>query len=190
MAKYDVIVVGASAGGLSALEKILSGLEKDFSIPIIIVQHLSPDSGDSILSLLKKYSVIELSEPCDKEVILNNHVYLAPADYHIMVEKDKTFSLILGPKENYCRPAIDVLFETAAEVFFDKTLGILLTGANTDGTKGCIAIKKFSGTVIVQDPEEATMAVMPLGAINANAADFVLSLKEIVEKLNFYIKES
>ncbi len=190
MPQFSICVLGASAGGLSALEVILRGLDPEIDVPIIIVQHLSPDSGDAIVNLLKKYSKIELTEPEDKEVLKGNHIYLAPADYHVMIENDKTLSLNLGPKENFCRPAIDVLFETAAEVYFEKTLGVILTGANKDGTKGCLTIKNFSGVVIAQDPTEALISVMPLGAIEAGAADYVLTLKEITKMLNKVLKES
>lgn len=189
MNKFDIIVIGASAGGLAALEKILPTLGSYIPIPIVIVQHISPDSGNAIVNLLQKYSGVELSEPLDKEPILANHIYLAPADYHLMIEKDKTFSLNFGPKENYCRPSIDVLFETASEVYLSRTLGIILTGANTDGTKGCLSIKKYSGTVIAQDPNEATISVMPLGAINANCTDFILNLDDISKMISNELKE-
>lgn len=184
MDDFDVVVIGTSAGGLSALESILSRLDNSISVPFIIVQHLSPDSGDSITNILRKYSVIGLTEPVDKETIESNHVYLAPADYHIMVEKDRTISLNLGPKENFCRPAIDILFETAAEVYLDRTLGIVLTGANIDGTKGSLAIKRLMGKVIVQQPAEALISVMPQSVINSGAADYILTLNEIVDMLN------
>ena len=189
MTQFDIVVIGASAGGLSALEVILRGLDADINIPIVIVQHLSPDSGDAIVNLLKKYSNIVLSEPEDKEILKCNHIYLAPADYHVMIEKNRTISLNLGPKENFCRPSIDVLFETASEVFFEKTLGVILTGANKDGTKGCIAIKKFSGIVIAQEPTEALISVMPLGPIEAGVVDYVLTLKEISKMLNRVLKD-
>ncbi len=189
MSKYDVVLIGASAGGLTVLEYILGNLSPEISTPIIIVQHLSPDSGSSITELLRKFSVIQLTEPIDKESILNNHVYIAPADYHILIEKDRSFALNQGPKENYCRPAIDILFETAAEVFFEKTIGVILTGANKDGTRGCVAVKKFSGLVVVQDPKEALIPVMPSAVIDAGCADYVLSAKEIVQLLNKVLKE-
>lgn len=184
MSPFDIVVIGTSAGGLAALQIILSNINKDFKAPIVIVQHLSPDSRDSILNLLRKYSVIELTEPIDKEKIQENHIYLAPPDYHLMVESDRTFSLSLDPKVNYCRPSIDVLFETAAEVFFDKTLGIILTGANKDGTCGCEAIKKFSGIIIAQDFNEAATPTMPKSVIDAGFADYILTLHEICVKLN------
>ena len=189
MSKFDIVVIGTSAGGLGALQQILGNLDRQIKTPIVIVQHLSSDSGDSIFNLLKKYSTIEMFEPVDKQPILENHIYLAPADYHLLIEKDKTFSLNLDPKENFCRPSIDVLFETAAEVYFEKTLGVILTGANIDGTKGCIKIKKFLGQIIAQDPDEAVISVMPLGAINSGTADYVLSLKNIAIYLNRVLKE-
>ncbi len=184
MRRFNIAVIGASAGGLSALEAILKVLDKDLSTPIIIVQHLSPDGGDAILKLLKKYSLIELSEPTDKELLENNHIYLAPPDYHLMIEDDHSISVYMGPKENYCRPAIDVLFETAAEVFLDKTLGILLTGANRDGTRGLRVIKDFSGVTVAQDPKEAQIAVMPQSAIDNGAVDHILTLEQIGKMLN------
>lgn len=189
MSQFDILVIGTSAGGLAALDILLHGLNSNINIPIVIVQHLSPDSGSSIVSLLKKYSKMEVTEPLDKEQLLGNHIYIAPADYHVMIEKDKSIGVNLGPKENFCRPAIDVLFETAAEVFFERTLGVILTGANKDGTKGCLKIKSLSGTTIVQDPTEALISVMPLGVIDAGAADYVLPLNEIVKELNKILKE-
>lgn len=188
--KFSIVVIGASAGGLSALEVILRKLDKDIKTPIVIVQHLSADSGDSILKLLKKYSAVELTEPNDKELILDNHIYLAPPGYHLMIESDRTFSLYIGPKENYSIPAIDVLFDTAAEVYQDKTLGIILTGANTDGTKGMKVIKDFGGLTIAQDPSEAQVDRMPASAIDSGVVDYVLTLNKIGDILNRVLKES
>lgn len=184
MNSFDIVVIGTSAGGLSALATILTNLEDHLDFPIVIVQHMSADSGDSVLNLLKKYSTLELTEPIDKERVLGNHIYLAPPDYHLMIERDHTFTLTLDPKINYCRPSVDVLFETAAEAYLEKTLGIVLTGANRDGTEGALAIKKFSGVVIAQDPEEAKVNVMPQCVIDSGSADYILTLKGICSMLN------
>ncbi|MBN2618960.1 MAG: chemotaxis protein CheB [Spirochaetales bacterium] len=182
-----IIVVGASAGGLSVLEKIISSIDV-LPIPLVIVQHISPDSGDSVLRLLKKYSSIPFTEPIDKEGLEENHIYLAPPDYHVMIEHDKSFSLYLGPKENFCRPAIDLLFETAAEVYKDGVLGIILTGANRDGLRGCQKIKLFHGTVIAQNPEEAQVPVMPKAVVSEGLADHVLNIDEICIMINSVLK--
>lgn len=189
MREFDIVVLGASAGGLTAIESILMALDKTIEVPIVIVQHLSPDSGDSILTLLKKYSPIEFIEPLDKYNVMDKHIYIAPAGYHLSIERDKTFSISLDPKVNYCRPAIDVLFESAAEVYFDRTLGILLTGANNDGTNGFKSIKRFNGTTIAQDPKEAQIRVMPETAINAGYVDYVFNLEHIGIMLNKVLKE-
>lgn len=189
MREFDIVVLGASAGGLSAIENILLALDEDIKVPIVIVQHLSEDSGDAIFNLLKKYSPIEFVEPLDKCKIIDKHIYIAPAGYHLSIEEDKTFSLTQDPKVNYCRPAIDVLFETAAEVYFERTLGVLLTGANSDGTQGFRLIKKFKGTTIAQDPEEAQIRVMPESAIKAGYVDYVLNLNKIGIMLNKTLKE-
>ena len=107
-----------------------------------------------------------------------------------MVEKDFTFSVSLDPKVNFCRPSIDVLFETAAEVYMDQILGIVLTGANHDGTNGCKIIKKFGGTVVAQDPDEASNPTMPEGVINSGYADYILTLNDIHKMLNETLKRS
>ncbi len=189
MSKFEVVVIGSSAGGLSALERILERLNPNLVVPIIICQHMASDTGDAMLQLLKKHSVIDMNEPLDKEEVKGNKVYLAPADYHLAIESDKTFSLTQGPRINYSRPSIDVLFETSAEAFLDKTLGIILTGANSDGTNGFKAIKEFGGTTIAQDPVEAMVATMPRSAINAGLADYILTLDEIANFINMNLGE-
>lgn len=189
MGKFDIVVIGTSAGGLSALESILKTLNGGLNAPIAIVQHLSPDSGDSILNLLNSYTSMDVTEPVDKELLLKDRIYLAPPDYHLMIESDRSFCVNMGPKENYCRPSIDALFETAAEVYLNKTLGILLTGANKDGTNGLKTIKKFGGITIAQDPKEAQIATMPQSAIEEGVVDYIFTLDEIGSMLNRVLKE-
>lgn len=189
MGSFDIVVMGCSAGGLSALEAILSRLKNPIETPIVIVQHLSPDSGDSILKLLNKYSDVEVYEPTDKELVEGGKIYLAPPDYHLMIESDRTFCLNMGPKENYSRPSIDVLFETAAEVYQDRCLAILLTGANRDGARGMAVIKDFNGVTIAQDPLEAQVPIMPKSAIKAGVVDYTFTLDKIGDRLNEVLKE-
>lgn len=189
MKRPGIVVIGASAGGLSTLEKILENLNPGILTPILICQHMGSDTGDSIMKLLKKHSVVEVSEPIDKEVILDNHIYIAPADYHMVVEGDRSISITIGPKVNYCRPSIDVLFESAAEAYLGRTLGVLLTGANCDGTAGFKKIKDFGGITIAQDPNEAEVDVMPDCAIKKGLVDHILPVNKITEFLNRVLVE-
>lgn len=189
MRRPEVVVIGASAGGLAALEKILESLSPEIITPILICQHLGPDSGDSVMKLLKKHSVIELLEPNDKELILDSHIYIAPANYHMVVEVDRSISVTIGPKVNYCRPSIDVLFDSASEAFLGKTLGILLTGANSDGSEGFKSIKSAGGVTIAQDPEDAEVETMPMSAIKRGLVDIILPLDKIIELLNRVLVE-
>ncbi|MBF0518165.1 MAG: chemotaxis protein CheB, partial [Nitrospirae bacterium] len=120
----------------------------------------------------------------DKEKIQNGFIYIAPPDYHLLIEDDKTFSLSVDPRVNYSRPSIDVLFETAADAFTKHCFGIILTGANSDGSVGLKRIKERGGTTIVQNPESAQYPAMPLAAINESTVDYILNLPEIADKLN------
>jgi two-component system chemotaxis response regulator CheB len=149
--KYQIIVIGTSLGGLEALQVILSGLPNTFPIPIAVVQHRHKTSDDTLRLLLQSYSNLVVKEAEDKEEILPGWVYLAPADYHLLIEsKDQTgsqpyFSLSTDAPVTYARPSIDVLFETAADAYSKKVIGVLLTGANQDGVQGLAKIKARGG---------------------------------------------
>ncbi|MGH7998286.1 MAG: chemotaxis protein CheB, partial [Brasilonema sp.] len=138
----QLIAVGASLGGLHALEVLLAGLPRNFLVPVAIVQHRYKASDHKLKVALQQYSALVVTEPQDKEEIVPGHIYLAPADYHLMVEvKSDTvpypsFSLSVDAPVTYARPSIDVLFETAADTCAEKLIGVLLTGANHDGTQG------------------------------------------------------
>lgn len=180
---YEAIVIGVSSGGMKALKFLSSTLPKHFSIPIIIVQHLSAQSDSHWIHLLNEKSHLNVKEADEKEKITKGYVYIAPPNYHLMIEKDKTFSLTIDERVNFARPSIDVLFESAAEVFKNKLIGIVLTGSNTDGTNGIIRIKECGGLAIIQDPITADSEYMPKSAIAAIIPDYVLSLEKIVELL-------
>lgn len=175
---FRIIVVGASLGGLQALEVFVSGLPEGFPVPAAIVQHRSPDAGDLLRRLLQRHTPLRVREPNDKEPIEAGHVYLAPPDYHLIVEAD-SFSLSTDAPVSYARPAIDVLFESAAESYGAQTIGIVLTGANEDGARGASRIKAYGGIVIVQDPASAECPIMPATTLAAIEADRVLALEEI-----------
>jgi two-component system chemotaxis response regulator CheB len=178
----EIIVVGTSVGGLAALERLLQCLPADFSVPIAVVQHRSVGSGEIMLRELRRYTTLRLDEPFDKEPVSPGRIYLAPADYHLLLEAGE-FQLSIEAPVNYARPSIDVLFESAADAYGRRTVGIILTGANSDGALGAARIKQAGGVVIVQNPDEAECPIMPQAAINSTPVDSVLSLSEICNYL-------
>jgi len=176
---YDAIVIGVSKGGLQALKTVLGVLPVDFPTPVIIVQHQGEAELGTLATLLNKDLAIELKEADLNENIVGGHVYLSCPGYHLLVEQDKTLALSTDPPLNYSRPSIDVLFESAAEVYQDKLIGIILTGASADGSLGLATIKQYGGLALVQDPSTAEAARMPQAAIEAATIDHVLSLHDI-----------
>lgn len=180
---YEAIVIGASAGGIEALKKLLTVLPENFGAPIVIVQHLSPHSDNYLTRRLCELCKIHVKEADEKEKIKAGTAYIAPPNYHLLIEQDKTLSLSADSKVNFSRPSIDVLFDSAAEVFRNGLIGIILTGANNDGSKGLKNIRNFGGLAIVQDPESAEASTMPRTAIEAAGADFILTIDEISNKL-------
>jgi two-component system, chemotaxis family, protein-glutamate methylesterase/glutaminase len=188
MSRFNALVIGTSAGGLNALTRILPSLDSDFPVPIVIVQHMSPDGSNYTASLLNKISKLTVKEGDEKETLKTGIVYLAAPNYHLLIERNKTLSLSVDPKVNYSRPSIDVLFESAAEAYKDKLLALILTGANSDGTMGAVKVINFGGSVIVQDPASAEASAMPLSVIENCKVEAVLQLDEIAEYLNKNIK--
>ena len=177
--KYEAIVIGVSAGGLSALNRILPDLPSDFALAVIIVQHMHATGDNFLASYLNDKCNLKVKEVDDKESILKNKIYIAPPNYHLLVEADRTFSLSIDEPVNYARPSIDVLFETAADVYKTNLIGVILTGANTDGSHGLKRIKETGGLSVVQDPSTAEADTMPKAAIAAVDVDYVLPLEEI-----------
>ncbi len=180
--RFDLVVVGTSTGGLHALTRLLSALPANYSLPILIVQHRSKDSDERLSSLLHVASKIPVVEAEDKEPLRSPGVYLSPPDYHLLVETD---SMALSTEEPvaYSRPSIDVLFESAAYSHGSAVIGVLLTGANQDGTRGLQEIKQRGGYVIVQDPASAESGFMPKNALKHVAPDRVLALDQIADEL-------
>jgi len=176
---HKAIVIGTSAGGLYALSFLLEVLPPDYPLPVIVVQHRYKDQKELLEQVLQNKCAIKIKQADEKEKIENGIVYIAPPDYHLLIEYDLTFSLSNDAVVSYSRPSIDVLFESAALVFGRQLTGILLTGANRDGTDGLLAIKKYGGVTIVQSPAEAQFSYMPQWAIDKGAAKFVLTLAEI-----------
>ncbi|HUF17586.1 MAG TPA: chemotaxis protein CheB [Thermoanaerobaculia bacterium] len=179
----EMIVIGTSLGGLRALQRILEDLPPEFSTPIAAVQHRHKSSQSILAQHLQRSAKIRVRDAENRMPIDPGTLYLAPADYHLMVENGR-FLLSTDDAVQYSRPSIDVLFESAADAYRDNLLGIVLTGANNDGSSGAEAIKRRGGTIIVQDPEEAEAPTMPLGVIARIRPDRVLKLAEIGPWLN------
>jgi two-component system chemotaxis response regulator CheB len=182
--RYEAVVIGSSAGGLNALKTLFRGLDRGFRLPVIIVQHISPDSDNYLIHILNDMRKLKVKEADEKEIPMPGMAYIAPPNYHLLVEPDHTFTLTVDERVNYARPSIDVLFETAAEAYRHKLIGIILTGANNDGSKGVKRIKEMGGLVIVQDPDTAEVDSMPRAAVLATAVDHLLPLEEIATLLN------
>ncbi len=182
--KIKAVVVGASAGGLYALKKLLPALPATFSCPVLVVQHMSPKSDNYMTRMLNDLSPLTIKEADEKESIMPGTVYFAPPDYHLLVEADFTLSLSMEEKVNYSRPSIDVLFETAADVYGPHLMGIILTGANADGANGLLAVKKKGGFTIVQHPDDAESPAMPRAAIERAKPHKILTLNEIIAILS------
>lgn len=181
---YKAIVIGASAGGLNALREIFTSLDDGFQIPVLVVQHISPYSDNYITIHLDNLCNIRVKEAEEKEFIKEGTVYFSPPNFHMLIEDDYSISFSVEAKVNYARPSIDILFETAAYVYGHELIGVLLTGANNDGSNGLKQVKEFHGLTIVQDPETAEVETMPLAAINKITPNYVLSLPEIAKLLN------
>jgi len=176
---YKAIVIGGSAGSMDVLLLLFSYLPETFCLPIIIVNHLHPlDDGD-LVRFFSQHTSLTVKEASDKEQIQAGYIYFPPANYHLLVEPDGTFSLSVDSKVNYSRPSIDVLFESAAVTWDGDLIGILLSGANSDGAAGISAVKKYGGLTLAQDPSEAAYPVMPQAAIATGNVDEVLSTHEI-----------
>jgi two-component system chemotaxis response regulator CheB len=180
---YDLVVMGASWGGLTALERILGALPGDFRTPVAIAQHRSPDGGsEGLARLLAGHCALPVVDADDKQPVEAGRVYLAPPDYHLLVEPDG-FALSMDEAVLYSRPSIDVLFESAADVYRDRLIAVVLTGANEDGAHGIATVKRLGGYAIVQNPVEAERPEMPRAALSAVDPDRVLSLGAIGQAL-------
>ncbi len=165
-------------------------LPKKFSIPIIVLQHIGPYSDNRWINILNKKTNVVIKEADEKEKIMPGNVYVSPPNYHLLVESDKTFSFSIDERVNYARPSIDVLFESAAEAYKNKLIGIILTGSNNDGTNGMKRIKECGGLAIAQDPLTAESGYMPASAIAAVKIDHILSLNGISDLLIKLEKEN
>ena len=179
---YRAVVIGASAGGMSALLKILAGLTPGFPLPLIVVQHVHPHQDGAAL-IYAGGSPLKIKDANEKEAIQAGCVYFAPPNYHLLIENDLTFSLSIDPKVHFVRPSIDVLFESAADAYGENLIGLVLSGANQDGAEGLLRIKQRGGLTIVQDPQDAEVSYMPSMAIETARPQHVLPAGKIASLL-------
>lgn len=180
---YQVAAIGASWGGVDMLMQLVKALPADWQLPLVVVQHQHPNAGNALQRILSRLTSLPVVEVEDKDRLEPGHLYLAPANYHLFVETDHSFSLSVAAPVKYSRPSIDVTFSSLARVFQRRCIGIVLTGANDDGADGVLAIKAERGYVLAQAPATAVAPAMPEAAIATGAVDAVLSPAEIVPHL-------
>ncbi len=173
------MVLGTSAGGVEALDKLLLALPEAFAPALLVVLHLPPSADSGLVDYFGRRCGVPVEEAEDKAPVPAGRVSFAPAGYHLLIERSERFALSIGPPVNYSRPSIDVLFQSAALAWGPQLLGILLTGASTDGAEGLRTIKAYGGATVAQRPAEATCSRMPQAGIDTGAVDQVLSLDEV-----------
>lgn len=182
MAERNIIVIGCSVGGVEALQRLVSGLPEHFHAAIFVVLHLAPQSTSVLPDILMRAGSLPAFHPKDGDTIRPGRIYVAPPDYHLVIENGKV-RVSHGPRENRHRPAVDPLFRSAARSYGPRVIGVVLTGSLDDGTAGILAIKKRGGIAIVQEPAEAFCGDMPRSAMDAAPVDYVAPIDRIPELL-------
>jgi two-component system, chemotaxis family, protein-glutamate methylesterase/glutaminase len=180
---FDAIVIGASAGGVELLRRLLGALPPTFGASVLIVLHRPPHGGESLIELLASDCALPVQEALDKQPVMPGNVYIAPPDYHLMVEPGGTLALSIDPPVLYSRPAIDPLFESAAALYGRRLLALLLSGASSDGSAGIASVREHGGTAWVQDPATAYAPTMPASAIARAGADRILDIDQLCQGL-------
>ncbi len=188
MGQFDIVAIGSSAGGIKALEVFLSDLPPDFPVPTLIVQHLDPRHKSLMAEIMQRHSKMHVTEAVNDEAILPSVVYIAPPNKHMLVN-DGRISLTSTAFVHFSRPSIDLLFESVAATYGDRSIGIILSGTGRDGAMGIKAIKEKGGTTIVQDERTSEHWGMPQAAIATGMVDFVLPIEEIGPAIIALIKE-
>lgn len=182
--RFDAIVIGASAGGVDALSVLLPALSLQLSASVFIVLHVPRDRPSLLVDVFSRRCVLRVREALDKETPQPATIYFAPPDYHLLIDAGPQLALSVDAPVHYSRPSIDVLFESAADIYRERLLGIILTGANDDGASGLQAVRRAGGAAIVQTPQSAQMSAMPAAAIERNPGVEVLSLAAIARLLS------
>ena len=181
----ELLVIGGSAGSLEIILKAFPALQSTLPFAIIIVLHRKPTSNDSMLTdLLSSKTILPVIEADEKDRIQPGHIYVAPADYHLLVEKDQTLSLDYSEKINFSRPCIDITFQTAAETYKKGLACLLLSGASADGVEGLELVKALGGITAVQNPKTAEVSYMPQKALDKMTVDFIVENNEVINFVN------
>ena len=181
--RVEAIVIGASAGGVDALAVLFESLPSPFAPAILVVVHIPAGRPSLLVDLYRARSRLPVREALDKERVAPGTIYFAPPDYHLLVEREKTLALSHEAPVAFSRPSIDVLFESAAEAYGRTLLGIVLSGANSDGAAGLAAIRAAGGRAWVQDPADALASAMPAAAIARAGADLIVPIRDMAERL-------
>jgi len=184
MRNCEALIIGGSAGSLEVLLKVLPDLDTDLAFPVLIVIHRKNGADSLLPELLSGRTRLTVKEAEEKELLLPGVIYIAPSDYHVLVEMDHTLSLDYSEKINYSRPAIDASFQTAAEVYQDRLACILLSGSNADGVDGLKYVKQWGGMVVIQNPDNAQVAYMPNQAKSQVKIDHILNAEDMAEFIN------
>lgn len=182
--RVEVVAIGASAGGVAALQRLLAALPADFAAPVLVVQHLPADRPSRLHEVLGAHCALAVAEAEDKAPLAPGHVKIAPPGYHLLLDDRGTLALSTDAPVLYSRPAIDALFESVAQVFGPAALAIVLTGASEDGAAGLAAVRAAGGLGWVQDPAEAASPTMPAAALERAGADAVLTLETMCTRLS------
>jgi len=185
----ELIAIGASAGGLPALIKVVDGFDQDFPA-VLVVQHLDPKHKSEMASLLSKRTRKTVKEAEDGEAILPKTVYIGPPDEHLLVSNKGTIQLAHSRLIHFSRPSIDLLFGSVAAIYGDRAIGVILSGSNRDGADGIAAIKRAGGITMAQDPSTAEYRVMPQAAIDTGCVDLVVSLDKMGETISALVARS
>ena len=181
--RVDAVAIGASAGGIQALSVLLPALPSSLRAAVFIVLHLPRDKPSILAKIFKPKCALPVFEAEDKQPVIPGNIYFAPADYHLLIDQGPQLALSADEPVHHSRPSIDVLFESAADVYKDRLLGIILTGANEDGATGLAAVKDAGGITVVQEPETAQAPQMVRSALALRPADWVLPLDKIAALL-------
>lgn len=172
---FNIVVIGGSAGSLSRVLRLIPHFTKEFNLTVVLIFHRKETDDSTLADLLNSRSNYRVKEIEDKDVIKKHHIYIAPASYHLLMEKELRFSLDVSEKVNFSRPSIDVTFESAADAFGGMVTGLLLSGANADGVTGLKSIQQRGGKIAAQDPQTADVPFMPQQAVNQLKIDLLLT---------------
>lgn len=180
---FDIIAIGASRDGIKAITKIISELPAEFTVPIVIVEHISPQYQSYLAEIFARRTKLTVKQAEDGEQLQPGVIYIAAPNYHLLVNQDSGLTFSQSAKEHFVRPAVNVLFVSVAEIYQERSLAIILTGGDSDGATGVQTIKKMGGTVIAQDEATSTAFGMPSAAIATGCVDFILPIDKIAEAI-------